>query len=243
MRLPSLTLVVPARNEEACLPSTLASSGEASRRYRAAGGTVETIVSDNDSSDATAEIALACGARVTRERRRSISAVRNAGAAAAAGEALVFCDADTRISSNLMLEVGRTLRAGRYVGGGLVRVRTSRISPGILASASLLAPLVLRNGLAGVVFWTWRETFRELGGFDPDILVAEDVHFALRLRSLGRQRGLRYGFLPRASAVTSARRFDALGDWWLVRNPRILRDIYAARVREEDAWRTHYAGR
>lgn len=241
--LPSLSLVIPARNEERFLAATLAAASRAAQCYRGGGGRAELVLADNASTDATARLARAAGAHVVREERRSIAAVRNAGAAAARGDVLVFCDADTVISPNLLLEAGRAIGSGRYAGGGLLRVRLERTSPGIVTSALLLAPLLLRHRIAGAVLWASRRAFDAIGGFDPALLVAEDLEFALRLKRHARAHRLRFGVLPRASAVTSSRRVDALGDWFLLRNPRILRDVYRLRVRAEDAWRTHYAGR
>jgi glycosyltransferase involved in cell wall biosynthesis len=60
---------------------------------------VEVIVVDNASTDRTAEIALASGARVVPVPEHNIGRVRNAGASAAAGDLLVFLDADTVVPS------------------------------------------------------------------------------------------------------------------------------------------------
>ncbi|HUN69649.1 MAG TPA: glycosyltransferase, partial [Burkholderiales bacterium] len=76
-----LSIVVPAFNEERLLASTLESIKAAAKVFDAAGGW-ELIVCDNNSTDATAEIARAAGAQVVFEPHNQISRARNRGAAA-----------------------------------------------------------------------------------------------------------------------------------------------------------------
>ena len=63
--------------------------------FTARGWTTELIVCDNNSSDATPAIAAAAGARVVFEPVNQIGRARNAAAAAATGDWLVFVDADS----------------------------------------------------------------------------------------------------------------------------------------------------
>jgi glycosyltransferase involved in cell wall biosynthesis len=86
-----LSFVIPAYNEELLLGRTL----EAIRTAAAAScEPFETIVVDDASTDRTAAIAAEHGARVIPVHFRQISRTRNAGARAAAGEFLLFVDAD-----------------------------------------------------------------------------------------------------------------------------------------------------
>ncbi|MBT5018057.1 MAG: glycosyltransferase, partial [Planctomicrobium sp.] len=81
-QIPEISFVIPARNEELLLTSTIQSITEA---VTACGVTSEVIVSNDASDDATAEIARECGASVVDVELHNIGAVRNAGAAIANG--------------------------------------------------------------------------------------------------------------------------------------------------------------
>jgi glycosyltransferase involved in cell wall biosynthesis len=109
-----VSIVVPAFNEEKLLAATLASIREA-----AGGLDAELIVCDNNSTDRTAEIARQAGAKVVFEPVNQISRARNAGAAAASGDWLVFVDADSFPDRDLFAELSQAMASGRYVGGTL----------------------------------------------------------------------------------------------------------------------------
>ncbi len=92
MAAPSLSVVIPAYNEEARLGPTLARITE---WLRARGGTWEVIVADDGSRDATREVAAAAGVRVVAlPKNRGKGAAVRAGMLAAAGDRALFCDAD-----------------------------------------------------------------------------------------------------------------------------------------------------
>lgn len=72
--------------------------GAATCRYRGGRDSIELIVTDNGSTDRTAEIAEAAGCKVVPVHRRCIAAARNGGAHQAKGELLAFADADFQIA-------------------------------------------------------------------------------------------------------------------------------------------------
>ena len=96
-----ITFIVPAHDEEQLLGRTLAALHAAAAEI---GAQYELLVVDDASTDRTAEIARAAGARVITVQHRQIARARNAGARAAAGDLLIFVDADTLVNA-------RTLRA------------------------------------------------------------------------------------------------------------------------------------
>jgi glycosyltransferase involved in cell wall biosynthesis len=89
---PSVSVIIPVRNQAADLDACL----DALRASTPCPSPCEVIVVDDGSHDSSGEIARSHGARVLRLDRRGPAAARNAGARQAAGEALVFLDADCR---------------------------------------------------------------------------------------------------------------------------------------------------
>ena len=89
---PAISLVIPAYNEERYLPACL----DAVMR-NAAGKAVEIIVVDNNSTDATAQIAKGYpGVTYVHEPHKGITRARQCGFLAARGELIAYVDADTR---------------------------------------------------------------------------------------------------------------------------------------------------
>ena len=87
---PFASVVVPAYNAAGTLPLCLAALADQDSPSSA----YEVIVVDDGSTDETAAIARAAGVRVIGQPRAGPAAARNRGAAAAAGELLLFTDAD-----------------------------------------------------------------------------------------------------------------------------------------------------
>ena len=89
-----ISLIVPAHNESAFLPSCLEAARKAASRIDSE---VEMIVILNRCTDDTEEIARRHGCRIVREDAKNLSLIRNAGVAAATGEIIVTCDADSQM--------------------------------------------------------------------------------------------------------------------------------------------------
>jgi glycosyltransferase involved in cell wall biosynthesis len=88
---PEVSVIIPCLNEEAAVGSVVDHSFEGIRRSGRPG---EVVVVDNGSSDGSAVVAAARGARVIAEPRRGYGNAYLAGLAAAQGEYLVMGDAD-----------------------------------------------------------------------------------------------------------------------------------------------------
>src|SRR5215468_6012534 len=90
-----ISFVIPAYNEELLLGRTLDALNDAAG---ALAQPYEVIVVDDASTDRTAAVARERAARVVVVNHRQIAATRNAGAREAAGEMLIFVDADTLVT-------------------------------------------------------------------------------------------------------------------------------------------------
>jgi hypothetical protein len=51
---------------------------------------------------------------------------------------------------------------------------------------------------------------------------AEDLDFAKRLKTYGKKKGKRFKTITRAHIITSCRKFDTFGDWYLFKNPGLV---------------------
>lgn len=212
MAAPRISLVIPAYNEARLLPRLLDSVDIARERFAVRGGAVEIIVSDNVSTDDTAQIAAERGCRVATVTTRNIGAVRNGGARAAEGEILAFVDADSRIHPDTFIAIDEAIRSERIVGGS-TGCTLERWSLGLTLTYAMLLPMIwLMNMDTGVVF-ARRADFERLGGYPEAMRVAEDVAWLMKLRRDGRTRGQRLVRLRQAKIIASTRKFDEHGDW------------------------------
>jgi glycosyltransferase involved in cell wall biosynthesis len=203
---PRFSLIIPAYNEEAYLPFLLDSVAMARARYEGGPKEIEVVVVDNASTDATADLARSSGCRVVRENQRIIAAVRNTGARCACGQVFVFVDADNIIHPETFNEIDKSLSTGKVIAGSS-GVKMQRMSFGIAVTYALMVPLVWLTRMdTGVVFCR-RGDFEAIGGYNEDLLFAEDVQLLWDLK-LVRIRSVK--------AIYSTRKFDKHGDWhWL----------------------------
>ncbi|MDO9710983.1 TIGR04283 family arsenosugar biosynthesis glycosyltransferase [Paracraurococcus lichenis] len=221
----SPTIVIPTLNAAAGLAATLAACAEAG---------AEILVADAGSTDGTAAIARAAGARLVQAPHgRGMQLA--AGAAEARGDWLFFLHADTRPAS------GWSAAARAFMAGPGNRGRAAHFafalddpSPEARRLERLVAwrcrALALPYGDQGLLLS--RALYEAVGGFRP-IPLMEDVDL---VRRLGRRRIVG---LP-VPAVTSAERWRregwrrrsarnlaCLSLWFLGVPPRLIRKLYA----------------
>lgn len=234
-----ISVVIPAFNEEDYLGETLASLDRA-RAFllRGGAGSAEIIVVDNDSSDATAEVARGFGAAVVSESRRNVARVRNAGASAAGGDVLVFVDADTVVPEGLLRRVAEVMAGPGCLGGAAdTDYRPAKLAAKIYLRAWRVAGR-LGGAAQGATQFCRRDVFFALGGYDETLFMGEDVDFYRRMRQAARRQKAGVSFLEDVRVVPSARRFDRWGIWrtlvWT--NPLFILLLR----RRRSAWRGWY---
>jgi rSAM/selenodomain-associated transferase 2 len=188
-----LTVIVPALNEAAGIERCLGALAP----LRARGH--EVVVVDGGSTDATARLAAPLADRVI-AAPRGRAAQMNAGAAAAAGDALLFLHADTRLPPG----------ADRLVGAALVAHAWGRFDVAIDSDDPRLAVIAFfinrRSRLTGIAtgdqaIFVRRDAFP---GFAP-IALMEDVAFSRAMKRVSPPACLA------ARVVTSARRWERRG--------------------------------
>lgn len=210
--MPAISLIIPCYNEAAFLPRLLTSVDAARRAFTRGAAEVEVIVSDNASTDGTAQLAAAHGCRVVSSTVRRIGAVRNAGAAVARGEIIAFIDADSQVHVDTFNVLAAVMARPDAIGGATGGTM-ERWSAGIALTYAMFVPLVWATRMdIGVVFCR-RADFDGIGGYDGSMQFAEDVKFLWELRRRGRQDGRRLVRARAAKVIASTRKFDQFGDW------------------------------
>ena len=210
------SIVIPARNEEKYLPECVEAISRAKKDYQ-----LEIIVVVNRSTDKTEELARELSCRVTHSEAKNLSSIRNKGAELASGKYLITIDADSRMSEGMLVEIDKELSSEKYVGGGVLMF-PERWSLGIILTGVMLLPVALRDLISGGLFFTKLDYFRAVGGFNEELVSAEDIDFARRLKAYGKTKGLKFKNLWRAHIVTSCRKFDRFGDWYFVLRPWLI---------------------
>lgn len=210
----SLSVIIPAFDEEVYLPATLANVNQAVRHLKSkAEVAVELIVVDNASTDRTPEIAREMGAKVLHEAVHNIARVRNVGAENASGDVLVFVDADTLIPESLLLRIAEAMRSPEYVGGS-VDIDYRPKHPFIRAYVRFWRAVgILFEMSQGVTQFCRRDVFKALNGYDETLYNGEDVDFYVRLGQYAKRQGRRRCFINEVAVIPSARRYDQWPLW------------------------------
>jgi glycosyltransferase involved in cell wall biosynthesis len=191
-----LSIIIPTLNEEKILEKTLRSLRKLTNsKY-------EIIVSDGHSTDATVAIAKKYADQVVEhdgKHRQTIGEGRNAGAAVATGKYLLFIDADVFIPNinEFFIQAIHSFESNKKLVGLTVFLKvlpeevtlSDKLFFSLANRVNQFSNNVLHLGTASGEFMMVRaETFRQIGGFDPKLVVAEDNDLFGRLSKLGHTR-------------------------------------------------------
>ena len=201
-----LSIIIPAFNEARLIERSLQSVAASIAANQKSGFTSEIIVVDNNSTDNTAELARQAGAQVVFEPINQIGRARNAGAAHATGDWLLFLDADSLLSPGLLADILRLINSGKYVGYG----STLRMD-GLPWWADITLRFwttisVLCRWAAGALVVCRRDAFQEIGGFDQELYALDEIRLSKQLKQWGRRRSLHFTILTRHPLETSSRK-------------------------------------
>ncbi len=207
----SVSVIIPARNEEDFLSDTIRSVREQSYLVD------EIIVVSNDSVDNTLQIARSYADMALDSPVKGTAYSKNLGARAASGDLIVFLDADTTMDSSVVEKMIASYDKG--FSGGKVRIRPLD-DDGLAAKIScvlsdiknrVLNPFPFIDGGTGACTFISREMLDILtdnygGPYNPGLQVMEDVDIALKIKKNGS-----FDFLTDTQVYTSMRRFQDEG--------------------------------
>lgn len=201
-----ISVVIPALNEEKYLESTLRAL-----RCSEYGKKFEIIVADGGSKDRTLKIARKYADKVV-VTGRGVSKGRNAGAAVAKGDVLLFVDADTMVMPNTLSEFDLVFKDKRVVEATCPIVLTSWLYKDFMIYWDLnqIVKLSIRRAriphIVGLCFAARKSAFDEVGGFDESMHHTEDFNLSERLGKKGRA-----VFDEKTLVLTSPRRLNKWG--------------------------------
>jgi len=198
---PWLSIVMPTRNDAAALARTLAHLA----RLPGMAGAEVVVAAAGDVEGTTA--AAAGRARLLWPGGSTRAQLMNAGAAAAAGDVILFLHADSLPPDDALALITRALADPRAVGGAFEHRFAEPVwSLRAITWINRVRYRLTRNYYGDQGVFVRAATFRALGGY-RDLALMEDLDFTQRLKRRGRS------VLITTPLVTSGRRFLARGPW------------------------------
>jgi succinoglycan biosynthesis protein ExoA len=238
---PSVSVVVPVRNDASALPAAIESVLR--QEYP---GRLEVIVAVGPSTDDTATVAAGLAAADSRvavidNAEGHISTGLNVAIAASNGEIVVRVDGHCALESGHLRRAVETLReTGADNVGGVQSAQGSSpfqraVAAGMTSRFGTGDARFHYGGEPGPVDTVYLGAFRRaalerVGGYDETLLANEDYELNWRIRETGGvvwfDPELRVQYAPRASLRAFARQYFEYGRWkreMLRRHPRSLR--------------------
>lgn len=204
-----ISIIIPTYNEERYIKTTLESIKN--QPYR----DIEVIIADSDSSDRTREIAKRTypGVRIVLKRERGVGIACNAAARIAKGRLLLFIDADTSITKNLLGSYESAFEDRGVVAatGPIVPLEktTSSIELGYKIVSVYTVKFFISIGKPSTIssnLMVRKSSYLKLGGFNTTMNTYYDWDLSNRLKDVGR-----IVFVEDAVAKTSVRRIKKWG--------------------------------
>ena len=198
-----LSIIIPTLNEAAAIARTLSHFEGVEN--------LEVIVVDGGSIDKTAGLARSQGAKVIQSNPGKAIQM-NTGAAAAAGDIIVFLHADTLLPEDFGSQIVSALNKNGVAAGAFqLAIDSTGVGIRIIESMANLRSRFLRLPYGDQALFMKKSQFEKIGGF-PELPIMEDFVLIRRLKRQGK-----IVIVP-AAVMTSPRRWLHMGilKTWLI---------------------------
>ncbi len=201
-----VSIVIPTKNEEVLLPRLLEALAKQTYRH------FEIVLADAFSTDRTREIAASMGARVIDGGMPGPG--RNLGAKQATGELLFFLDADVLLPNvHFLQDVVAEFEScqadvATCVLKPMSELRTDRIGHGVYNRYVRVTENVMPHA-SGACILAKRSMHEAIGGFDEQVVFAEDCEYVQRAH----KKGFQFRQLTSQPLLVSVRRLERDGRW------------------------------
>lgn len=193
------SVIIPARNEEKNVADAIASL----KKQTISRDSYEIIVVDNDSSDATAQVARDAGAdRVVTEKKKGTNIARQRGVEGSTGEIVAFLDADCIAPPQWLETIEKDIRGCAAVSGpydyrflGIKKILNVVVGDHIYPLIPLVLKLIFRRPAGMIIggnFAVQRQALEKIGGLPLIEFWGDDATTAMIIsRKAGRVRYIR----------------------------------------------------
>lgn len=173
MRNPSVSIVIPTRNEERNIGRLIESIQK--QTYQ----NIDIVVVDDGSTDKTVEIARKLKARVFSRKHEERSAQRNFGAKQARGKYFIFLDADMELTHDVVKDCIETSQKGNFK---LLIIPERTVGNNYIAKIrNFEREMYMGDFSIEVARFFDRDVFFEFGGYDLELTGPEDYDLPYRI--------------------------------------------------------------
>lgn len=200
----AVSVVVPAYNEELIIATCIQHL-----QAQIFDQPYEIIISNNNSTDRTAEIAKQLGVRVLNTTEKGYVHAAIAGVQAAEGEIIAMTDSDTRVPPHWLQRIYDTLQAQpelAAVGGPFEFHDGPRGVRAVIKLLNGISPRLMIASLSGMNMAFRRSAYEAVGGFNPKINLQADTYLGNRLAKYGKTMLIRDNVV-----LSSGRRYQTVG--------------------------------
>ncbi len=200
--MPSVSVIIPAYNEEKCIERGIRCALTNSQTYL---GELEIIVVDNNSSDGTSDIVQRImkeqpQVKLEKQLVKGVSHTRNKGASRATGEYLIFLDADSQIGPGFLVKTITEMKTKALeVASCRAQANTPSWSNTFLLSIFNFTMILLQHTkrpvALGAAIVIKKDLHTMIDGFDPDMFYGEDSRYVTKAKAKSRYGVLKEPFI------------------------------------------------